>query len=303
MLMICFDGKVPIATSWTWFPTGTVGFIGEIDMAERPVSAPVPARLTVCGLVVVLSITVNVPVLVPRAVGVNVTETLQVAPAASVFGERGHVDVWAKSPVVEIPEIVTAVDSAFLNVTDWDELVVVISWLENVSALAESVTGRTPVPVRETVCGLLGALSFTDNVPETVPPVDGVNVTETVQVVLPASVLGESGQFDVCPKLGEVEMLVMVSGVDWLFFTVTVFDALVVFTVSFPKAKLTGDKTTAVTPVPVRAAVWGLFEAPSFTVSVPVCVPDDAGLKFTVIVHDPFAASVCGEIGQFDVCE
>jgi hypothetical protein len=40
-----------------------------------------------------------------------------------------------------------------------------------------------------------------------------------------------------------------------LFFTVTDLDALVVFTVSFPKAKLAGDKTTAVTPVPVRAAV------------------------------------------------
>jgi hypothetical protein len=161
-----------------------------------------------------LSITVNVPVLVPTAVGVNVTEILQLALAASVFGETGHVDVCAKSPVAETPEIVTGVDSAFLNVTDCDELVVVISWLENVSALAESVTGKTPVPVRDTVCGLPGALSFTDNVPETVPDVDGVNVTETVQLVLPASVLGESGQLDVCPKLDEVEMLAIVSGVD-----------------------------------------------------------------------------------------
>ena len=91
---------------------------------------------------------------------------------------------------------------------------VVISWLENVSALAESVTGSTPVPVRDTVCGLPGALSFMDNVPETVPAVVGVNVTETVQLALPASVLGESGQFEVCAKFDEVEMLAIVSGVD-----------------------------------------------------------------------------------------
>lgn len=56
-------------------------------------------------------------------------------------------------------------------------------------------------------------------------------------------------------------------------------------------------------PVPVSAAVCGLFDALSLTVSVPVSVPVVAGLKLTVIVHDPFAARVCGEIGQFDVWE
>jgi hypothetical protein len=53
-------------------------------------------------------------------------------------------------------------------------------------------------------------------------------------------------------------------------------------------------------PVPVSAAVCGLFDALSATVNVPFRVPDEAGLKVTVIVHDPFAASVCG---QFDVWE
>lgn len=39
------------------------------------------------------------------------------------------------------------------------------------------------------------------------------------------------------------------------------------------------------------------------TVSVPVSAPVEAGLKLTVIVHDALAASVCGEVGQFDVSE
>jgi hypothetical protein len=45
---------------------------------------PVPLRLTVCGLFPALSVKVNVPVAAPVAVGVNVTPTLQLAPAATL---------------------------------------------------------------------------------------------------------------------------------------------------------------------------------------------------------------------------
>jgi hypothetical protein len=76
-------------------------------------------------------------------------------------------------------------------------------------------------------------------------------------------------------------------------------------TVTEPKFWLAGLKLTEepLVPVPVSAAVCGLFDALSLTVSVPVSVPDDAGLKVTVIVHEALAASVCGETGQFDVGE
>lgn len=87
-------------------------------MAESPVRLPVPVRPTVCVLVGASSFTVKVPVSVPTVVGVKVTEILQVAAEASVFGEMGHVEVCAKLPVVEILEIVSAIDCAFFNVTD-----------------------------------------------------------------------------------------------------------------------------------------------------------------------------------------
>lgn len=87
-------------------------------MAESPVRLPIPVRPTVCVLVGALSFTVNVPERVPTVVGVNVTVILQLVPAASVFGEIGHVEVCAKLPVVEMPEIVSAIDCAFFNVTD-----------------------------------------------------------------------------------------------------------------------------------------------------------------------------------------
>src|SRR5579864_3794733 len=46
-------------------------------------AAPVPARDTVCGLPVALSVMVMVPVCVPVAVGVNVTLIVQLPPAAA----------------------------------------------------------------------------------------------------------------------------------------------------------------------------------------------------------------------------
>lgn len=81
-------------------------------------------------------------------------------------------------------------------------------------ALDERVTGRTPVPVSDAVCGLLGALSVMVSVPETVPPTVGENVTEIVQLALVARVLGDIGQFEVWPKAPEMEMLEIVSAVD-----------------------------------------------------------------------------------------
>src|ERR1700746_969502 len=46
-------------------------------------AVPVPVRLTVCGLLLALSVIVIAPVRVPVAVGVKVTLMLQLAQAAS----------------------------------------------------------------------------------------------------------------------------------------------------------------------------------------------------------------------------
>lgn len=55
---------------------------------------PVPLKLTVCGLFFPVSEMVNVPVRDPRAAGVNVSEIVQLSPAASVDGLVGQVLVW-----------------------------------------------------------------------------------------------------------------------------------------------------------------------------------------------------------------
>ena len=66
-------------------------------LAAAPVLAPVPERLTVCGLPVALSVRVTAAVRVPLAVGVKVTLIVQLAPAATLDPQ---LLVWAKSPAL-----------------------------------------------------------------------------------------------------------------------------------------------------------------------------------------------------------
>jgi hypothetical protein len=54
-------------------------------VAERVTEAlPLPERPTACGLFVAASANVNAPVTKPTALGVNVTPTVQLAPAATL---------------------------------------------------------------------------------------------------------------------------------------------------------------------------------------------------------------------------
>ena len=57
-------------------------------------AVPVPLRLTVCGLPVLLSVRVMAAVRVPLAAGVKVTLIAQLAPAATLAPQ---LFVWAKS--------------------------------------------------------------------------------------------------------------------------------------------------------------------------------------------------------------
>lgn len=70
---------------------------------------PVPVRLEVCGLLVAVSLTLNVPAAVPVAVGVNTTLMVQVAEEVNCAAHV--VEETLKFPVVEI--------AMFLRITLW----------------------------------------------------------------------------------------------------------------------------------------------------------------------------------------
>ena len=196
-------------------PTNIAGLLGVTVIVFRPVSTPLPDRLTICGLVLALSVMVRLPVLVPSVVGVNVTEIVQLDPDASVFGERGQVvDDSAKSPEVEIAEIVSGVDWPFFRVIFVGLLVLPGCCPENVTLPGVTLTGSTPVPDKATDCGLFDALWVTVSVPLRVPAAIGANAMDTVQVVFAASVFGARGHVVVVTVKSPVAaMLAMVNGV------------------------------------------------------------------------------------------
>ena len=90
-------------------------------MEEDTAAEPVPVREMMCGLPVALSVMVMAPVLVPVAVGVNVTLMVQLAPAATGVPQ---VVVWAKSPLGTILVMFSNAVPVFVSVTVRAALVV-----------------------------------------------------------------------------------------------------------------------------------------------------------------------------------
>ena len=84
-------------------------------------AAPVPVRLTVCGLPVALSVTVIVPGRLPVTVGVKVTLMEQLAPAAT---EVAQVLVWAYGALATMLVMVSDAVPELVSVTDCAALVV-----------------------------------------------------------------------------------------------------------------------------------------------------------------------------------
>jgi hypothetical protein len=200
-------------------------------------------------------VTVSVPVRVPVAAGVNVTITVQLAgdgPSVPVQVPA----VSAKSPVVANESDVDPVP-VFFMVTVLAALVVPTGVLANVSLVGVAVTttvGAFPVPLSLTVWGDVEPLSVTEIDPVNVPTAPGVNVTEIVQVAGEGpSVVPQVLVWAKSPLAGAIEI-----GVDAVpvFFTVTVFAALVVPTVCAANVSLVGETVTMATaPVPVPFSV------------------------------------------------
>src|SRR5262245_51168718 len=101
----------------TWLPK--VRLVGEKLMPGAAV--PAPASATVCGLPPALSVTERAPVRDPVAVGVKVTEIVQVAD-----GDREVPQplLWLKSPLAAMLIIVSVAEPVLVSVTVCAVLVV-----------------------------------------------------------------------------------------------------------------------------------------------------------------------------------
>ena len=142
---------------------------------------PVPARLTVCGLLAASSLKVSVPVTVPFLVGEKVTPTVQVAPGA-ILVPQVLLDI-AKCVVTTMLEKVSETFWSLVRITVLGKLVLRKTTLPKFKVLVESVTGLPlPVPVRLTTWGLPEALSVKVREPVKVPTAVGENSTPTLQL-------------------------------------------------------------------------------------------------------------------------
>jgi hypothetical protein len=102
----------------------------------------VPLSDTDCEVAGAATVTANVDVFTPAAVGVNVTLMVQVAPAAKLAGQ---VLVWANCPrtlppVTAMVLIVSgATDPVFVTVTTLAGLVVLTVWVPKASEVGDRV--------------------------------------------------------------------------------------------------------------------------------------------------------------------
>lgn len=134
---------------------------------------------------------------------------------------------------------------------------------------------------------------MTDTAADRLPLAVGLKVTLIVQLAPAVKVLPQLFVWAKSPLLEPVIPIPpMVSAAVPVLLSVTVCGALVERTATLPKFRLVGDNAAeATSPVPVRAAVWGLPEALSLTESVALRVPPAVGVKVTLIVQLPPAAT------------
>jgi hypothetical protein len=205
-------------------------------------------------------------------------------------------------PVIVIPEMLRTSGPTLLMVTVLAALVA-----PTLSAAKARLVGVTltmvPIPLRETLCGLLAALSTKLNVAARIPSAWGLNSTFTVHVAAAASVAPQL--FDEITKsAGFVPTMVIElidSAVVPVFFTVTDLDAESEKSRRIPKLIETGESWAVgkITPVPLSATLWGLFAALSATLNLALLAPFTLGVNVTLIAQFALTAS---DVPQLLVC-
>jgi hypothetical protein len=166
-------------------PMLTLYQLSELGESEAPpvAPAPVPEKLTVSGMLVLLEVMLHVALSAAVVEGLKTMAAVQLADAARL--EPQVVEEMAKSAAF-VPEIVgalraTAAEVPFVTVMDCGELVDPWTMLPKERLVGDAPT-PVPRPVRETCCGLLGALSAMARVAVRVPMFVGLKTTVMAQL-------------------------------------------------------------------------------------------------------------------------
>lgn len=194
-----------------------------------------------------VSVMLSVAARAPAAAGAKETLAVQAAPLASEPAQE--VAVCTKSPGFAPPNAKPVseilVGRTFLIVMTLAALVVPTFCFENGRDAGVTDTGRTPVPERATVCGLLFALSAIVSVAVCAPLTVGAKMTPILHdecaATLDPHVLEETSN---CAAAGPVIDVPTDNADDSLFVRVTTFCALELPSASFPNASVELDSAT-----------------------------------------------------------
>lgn len=204
-------------------------------------AVPVPERATDAGELVPLLATTSVPVDAVAAVGLNSTETVQLAAAARLVPQ---VEADLRNGAETVSEVsVTAPVPVFLTVTTRAEVVVPTLTVPKASEVGArdrvSVEAAFPVPVKATEAGVLVALLATTSVPVEETAEVGLNSTETVHDDATARLVPQvvADLRNGADTVSEVK----VTAADPVFLTVTICALDVAPTFHVPKATVVGE--------------------------------------------------------------
>lgn len=165
-------------------PTGAVKFVMELGETMTG-GTPGPISEMVRGAVVASCTMLSVAVLLPEAVGVKVTEKVQLMPAGRDDGAVGQVEVTAKSPgsapMIVAEEILRGTLCRFVSLLVWAGSDVPSVCASKVIPVCERLTGDVPVPVRLTDTAGIEDVLFRVTEPACAPSVVGVKVMPMMQ--------------------------------------------------------------------------------------------------------------------------
>lgn len=111
--------------------------VSPVELEVTETVSPPPLSATVCGEPLALSVIASAPVRLPAAVGVKVTEMVQLALAVTLVPQ---VFVWAKSPDATIDVMTRAAVPELVSVTVCAALVIPSTCEAKVRLVGESVT-------------------------------------------------------------------------------------------------------------------------------------------------------------------
>src|SRR5215472_7384225 len=177
--------RVPTGLGPVGFGTAAVRVLAKADLTTELIEVVLvcrPIRLTCCGLAPPLSLIETAPVKVPRLLELKVTEIVQDFPAPTVEPQV-LVCVKPLEPVIAILLMCNVAPPTFVKaiLCGGGGHVLGSSWQEKDRLVGTSLT-TLPVPLTLAVCGLPGALSFTDKIAVREPGRVGWKVTLIVQL-------------------------------------------------------------------------------------------------------------------------